>query len=91
VDFLPWSTFDRIVARYNGDRAVKTLTCVAQFQVMAFAQLALDGYLAQLHYPTHLWRIRLRRRARRAKVPIAGLGGALLALRPACAPVLIRL
>jgi hypothetical protein len=39
MDFLPWSTFDRIVARYNGDRAVKTLTCAAQFQVMAFAQL----------------------------------------------------
>jgi hypothetical protein len=26
MDFLPWSTFDRIVARYNSDRAVKTLT-----------------------------------------------------------------
>jgi hypothetical protein len=39
LDFLPWSTFDRIVARYNGNRAVKTLTCAAQFQVMAFAQL----------------------------------------------------
>jgi hypothetical protein len=39
MDFLPWSTFDRIVARYNGDRAVRTLTCRAQFQVMAFAQL----------------------------------------------------
>jgi hypothetical protein len=39
MDFLPWSTFDRIVARYNGNRAVKTLTCAAQFQVMAFAQL----------------------------------------------------
>lgn len=39
MDFLPWSTFDRIVARYNGNRAVKTLTCGAQFQVMAFAQL----------------------------------------------------
>ena len=23
LDFLPWSTFDRIVARYNGNRAVK--------------------------------------------------------------------
>jgi len=39
LDYLPWSTFDRIVARYNGNRAVKTLTCAAQFQVMAFAQL----------------------------------------------------
>ena len=23
MDFLPWSTFDRIVARYEGDRAVR--------------------------------------------------------------------
>jgi hypothetical protein len=23
MDFLPWSTFDRIVARYDGDRAVR--------------------------------------------------------------------
>jgi hypothetical protein len=39
MEFLPWSTFDRIVVRYNGNRSVKTLTCMAQFQVMAFAQL----------------------------------------------------
>jgi hypothetical protein len=39
MDFLPWSTFDRIVARHHGDRAVRTLSCAVQFQVMAFAQL----------------------------------------------------
>ena len=39
MDFLPWSTFDRIVARYDGDRAVRKLSCAAQYQVMAFAQL----------------------------------------------------
>ena len=39
MDFLPWSTFDRIVARYNGNRAVRTLPCAVQYQVMAFAQL----------------------------------------------------
>jgi len=39
MDFLPWSTFDRIVARYHGNRAVRTLPCVAQFRVMAFAQI----------------------------------------------------
>jgi hypothetical protein len=39
MDFLPWSTFDRIVARYDGNRAVRKLSCVAQYQVMAFAQL----------------------------------------------------
>ena len=39
MDFLPWSTFDRIVARYNGNRAVRMLPCAAQYQVMAFAQI----------------------------------------------------
>jgi len=39
MDFLPWSTFDRIVARYEGDRAVRTLSCAAQYRAMAFAQL----------------------------------------------------
>ena len=38
MDFLPWSTFDRIVARYHGDRAVRTFPCAEQYQVMAFAQ-----------------------------------------------------
>ena len=39
MDFLPWSTFDRIVARHDGDRAIRTLSCRVQYQVMAFAQL----------------------------------------------------
>jgi Domain of unknown function (DUF4372)/Transposase DDE domain len=39
MDFLPWTTFARIVARYEGDRYVKILTCAEQFRAMAFAQL----------------------------------------------------
>jgi hypothetical protein len=39
MDYLPWSTFDRIVARYDGNRAVRTLPCATQYQVMAFAQV----------------------------------------------------
>jgi hypothetical protein len=39
MGFLPWTTFDRIVARYNSNRAVRTLPCAAQYQVMAFAQI----------------------------------------------------
>jgi hypothetical protein len=39
MDFLPPSPFDRIVARYDGNRAVRKLSCAAQYQVMAFAQL----------------------------------------------------
>jgi Domain of unknown function (DUF4372)/Transposase DDE domain len=39
MDFLPWSTFTRIVAHHDGDRVVRTLSCAEQFRVMAFAQL----------------------------------------------------
>jgi len=39
MDFLPWSTFSRIVDRYDGDRRVRTLACTEQFRAMAFAQL----------------------------------------------------
>ena len=39
MDFLPWTTFSRLVNRYGGDRYVKSLTCAEQFRIMAFAQL----------------------------------------------------
>ena len=39
MDFLPWTTFARYVARYEGDKGVRTLSCAEQFRVMAFAQL----------------------------------------------------
>jgi Domain of unknown function (DUF4372) len=39
MDFLPWSTFRRIVARYRGDHHTRTLSCGEQFRCMAFAQI----------------------------------------------------
>ena len=39
MDFLPWTTFQRIVERYHGNHRARTLTCTEQFRVMAFAQL----------------------------------------------------
>lgn len=39
LDFLPWKTFSRIVARHQGDRGVRTLSCLDLFRVLAFAQL----------------------------------------------------
>jgi Domain of unknown function (DUF4372) len=38
MDFLPWSTFTRIVARYGGDVRARTLYCAEQYRAMAFAQ-----------------------------------------------------
>jgi hypothetical protein len=39
MDFLPWSTFARLVTRYDGDRRIRSLTCAEQYRAMAFAQL----------------------------------------------------
>ena len=39
MDFLPWTSFSRIVARYRGNHRVRTLSCAEQFRCMAFAQI----------------------------------------------------
>src|SRR5881296_3615458 len=39
MEFLPWTTFRRIVDRYDGDRRAHKLFCTEQFRCMAFAQL----------------------------------------------------
>ena len=39
MDFVPWTTFTKIVSRYGGDRRVRTLACAEQYRAMAFAQL----------------------------------------------------
>jgi len=39
MDFLPWTTFQRIVKRYDGNRGVSKFNCAEQFRAMAFAQL----------------------------------------------------
>jgi hypothetical protein len=39
MEFIPWTSFSRIVQRYGGDAGVRRLACSEQFRVMAFAQL----------------------------------------------------
>ena len=39
MDCLPWTTFARIVTRYDGDCRVRTLPCTEHFRILAFAQL----------------------------------------------------
>jgi hypothetical protein len=39
MDFVPWTSFARIVTRYGGDSGVRSLSCTEQFRAMAFAQL----------------------------------------------------
>lgn len=57
MDFLPWTTFTRIVNRYGGNRRVRSFSCAEQYRVMAFAQLtyreSLRDIEACLSAPSH--------------------------------------
>lgn len=71
MDFLPWKTFHRIVARRGGDHRTRRLSCAEQFRIMVFAQLTYRESLrdiesclgAQAHKLYHLG---LRQPVRRA-------------------------
>ncbi len=39
MDFVPWTSFSRIVDRHSGNAGVRRMNCAEQFRVMAFAQL----------------------------------------------------
>jgi hypothetical protein len=39
MEFVPWTSFARIVKRYYGDYGIRSFNCAEQFRVMAFAQL----------------------------------------------------
>ena len=39
MEFVPWTSFTRIVERYGGDSGIRSLSCTEQFRAMAFAQL----------------------------------------------------
>lgn len=39
MEYVPWTSFGRIVDRYSGNAGVRRMSCAEQFRVMAFAQL----------------------------------------------------
>lgn len=39
MEFVPWTSFARIVARYSGDVRASALPCTEHFRIMAYAQL----------------------------------------------------
>lgn len=39
MDYVPRYEFGKCVARYDGDKHIRTLSCYSQFQIMSFAQL----------------------------------------------------
>ena len=71
MDFLPWTSFARCVARYGGDCRVRNLTCAEQFRAMAFAQLAYRESLRDIEaclnaQPNKLFAMGFRSPARRS-------------------------
>jgi len=39
MEFVPWKSFGRIVAKHEGDSGIRTLSCADLFRVLAFSQL----------------------------------------------------
>jgi hypothetical protein len=39
MEYIPWTSFTRIVNRYAGNAGVRRLSCAEQFRIMAFAHL----------------------------------------------------
>ena len=39
MEFIPWTSFSRIVTRYADDAGVRRMNSAEQFRIMAFAQL----------------------------------------------------
>ena len=39
MEFVPWTSFGRIVQRHSGNSGVRSLSCAEQFRAMAFAQI----------------------------------------------------
>jgi hypothetical protein len=71
MDFLPWSTFTRLVTRYGGDHGVRTLSCAEQFRAMAFAQLTYRESLRDIEaclsaQASKLYHMGFRERVRRS-------------------------
>jgi len=60
MEFVPWTSFGRIVDRYGGNAGVRRMTCAEQLRVMAFAQLTWRESLRDIEvtlaaYPRANW------------------------------------
>ena len=65
MEFAPWHTFRRLVAKYRGDFNVRTFSCLDQFLSMAFAQLTYRESLRDIEaclraQPTKVYHMGLR-------------------------------
>jgi len=71
MEFAPWHTFRRLVAKYGGDFNVRTFSCLDQFLSMAFAQLTYRESLRDIEaclraQPAKLYHMGLRGKVSRS-------------------------
>jgi hypothetical protein len=71
MEFIPWTSFSRIVTRYSGNAGVRSLTAAEHFRVMAFAQLTWRESLRDIEaslgaHPSKLYGMGFRSAVKRA-------------------------
>jgi len=71
MEYVPWTSFHRIVQRHGGDAGVRRLACTEQFRAMAFAQLTWRESLRDIEVslaanPTKLYAMGFRSTVRRS-------------------------
>ena len=71
MEFAPWHTFRRVVARYRGDFNVRSFSCLDQFLCLAFAQLTYRESLRDIEaclraQPAKLYHLGLRGKVSRS-------------------------
>jgi hypothetical protein len=78
MEFAPWHTFRRLVAKYRGDFNVRTFSCLDQFLSMAFAQLTYRESLRDIEaclraQPAKLYHMGLRGKVSRSALADANV------------------
>jgi len=71
MTWVPWTSFDRIVRRHQGDCGVRTFPCTEQFRALAFVQLTWRESLRDLEaclaaHPNKLYGMGFRQPVRRS-------------------------
>ncbi|HUK82511.1 MAG TPA: IS4 family transposase [Verrucomicrobiae bacterium] len=79
MEFAPWHTFRRLVAKYRGDFNTRSFSCLDQFLCMAFAQLTYRDSLRDIEaclrsQPSKLYHLGLRGTVSRSALADANEG-----------------
>ena len=79
MEYAPWHTFRRLVAKYHGDFNVRSFSCLDQFLCMAFAQLTYRESLRDIEaclgaQPAKLYHLGIRGNVSRSALADANEG-----------------